>query len=437
MTPATVLERVTPDPEFVVLDSEYRRLLGFPRDYEMAGHARNLADEARRWYAAHSAPWWYARYEPEVSVGDDGVRIGGTQFSASELRETMRQARADAVVLVAVSAGIDCEEEARRRWDEGKPDEYFFLEVFGSAVVEALVSAAAFHLCASAEQHGLAVLPHDSPGYPGWEIDEQQALLALIDRGEAYECQDRLVALHTGMLRPKKSLLAVFGVTHHTDRVRRLTALTPCERCSLARCRYRRAPYRRPLPSVGATPAIGGSVAPAREGPPEGSETVRTRDASYAVSRTALERWSQERLQLNVRPGRSVEACVRYDGTTCSNMGRRLAFDHHLRLSPPEDGLRITEARCVPAPGDTGHAFMCEYRTRGESLLSTIAADAPLLGRRLDDVLRWERDSRPAGCYCEPAAREHKWGLVLEVLHYALARSLAGEKARNRPSGEG
>ena len=28
--------------------------------------------------------------------------------------------------------------------------------------------------------------------------------------------------------------------------------------------------------------------------------------------------------------------------------------------------------------------------------------------------MRWARPASPAGCYCEPASRQHKWGLVLE-----------------------
>jgi hypothetical protein len=31
--------------------------------------------------------------------------------------------------------------------------------------------------------------------------------------------------------------------------------------------------------------------------------------------------------------------------------------------------------------------------------------------------------SASAGCYCEPESRLHKWGLVLETIHYALART--------------
>ena len=55
------------------------------------------------------------------------------------------------------------------------------------------------------------------------------------------------------MLRPKKSLLAVFGLTRHIDRVRRLTDLVPCENCSFLTCQYRRSPIvdrrRQPIPS--------------------------------------------------------------------------------------------------------------------------------------------------------------------------------------------
>jgi len=42
----------------------------------------------------------------------------------------------------------------------------------------------------------------------------------------------------------------------------------------------------------------------------------------------------------------------------------------------------------------------------------------------LNAVLTWERPYDPSGCYCDLARREHKWGLVLEVIHYALVQHL-------------
>ncbi len=48
--------------------------------------------------------------------------------------------------------------------------------------------------------------------------------------------------------------------------------------------------------------------------------------------------------------------------------------------------------------------------------------EQPLNGKPLNDVLGWTRAASGAGCYCEPESRQHKWGLVLETIHFALAR---------------
>jgi hypothetical protein len=66
---------------------------------------------------------------------------------------------------------------------------------------------------------------------------------------------------------------------------------------------------------------------------------------------------------------------------------------------------------------------MCEYINNGEKLVAAIARECPLLGRPLNDVLKWKRPFSPAACYCDAESRMHKWGLVLEVIHYALAKS--------------
>ncbi len=64
---------------------------------------------------------------------------------------------------------------------EEKPDEYFFLEIYASAVVEHLITTTGARLCAWAERQGMAVLPHYSPGYSEWDIAEQGKLLALME----------------------------------------------------------------------------------------------------------------------------------------------------------------------------------------------------------------------------------------------------------------
>lgn len=387
-------------PHVDVQAAEYIRLLGYPKGWALEGRARELGDWARDWYARHGRPWTYARGVDAVRIDDGALAIDGVRFHSSRLRTTLAEAAADRAFLVAVSAGPELEEEAQVRWRDGKPDEYFFLEVYGSAVVEHLVTMTGARLCAWADGEHAAVLPHDSPGYPEWTIEEQPKLLDVIRSPRVPVFP--LDVLDSGMLRPKKSLLAVFGVTRHVERVRPLTELSPCEGCSYVPCQYRRAPYRRWRPA-----------APAEVSGQPG----------YRISVKALQRWSDERLTLETRDDGRVAAVFRYDGTTCTNMGRPLQFHYHVTLGRREDGYPILEQSCAPAPGDEGHMAMCRYISDREQLMASIAQERPLHGRPLDDVVGWTRPVSPAGCYCEADSRQHKWGLVLETIHYALSKT--------------
>ncbi len=227
--------------EVLVADAEYRRLLGYPRGREPEARASELMAWARAWYAAHGRPWLYAREAGSLALAGGSVVLEGETFACARLERRLREAEASSAVLVAVSAGPELEAEAQRLWGEEKPDEYFFLEVYGSAVVEYLVRAAGARLCAAAERAGHAVLPHYSPGYPEWDVGEQGRLLQLIRRRAALP--GPLEVLESGMPRPTKSLLAVFGLTPRVDRVRPLGEVVACETCTLPGCQFRRAPY--------------------------------------------------------------------------------------------------------------------------------------------------------------------------------------------------
>jgi hypothetical protein len=118
----------------------------------------------------------------------------------------------------------------------------------------------------------------------------------------------------------------------------------------------------------------------------------------------------------------SLDALFRYDGTTCTNTGRPLAFHYNVKLGPQVDGYPILEQRCAPAPGDEGHTAMCQFVENSVGLMTAIDSEKPLNGERLDAVLSWQRRVSAAGCYCDASSRNHKWGLVLETIHYALVQ---------------
>ncbi len=165
----------------------------------------------------------------------NGCIIAGTKFSSKQLHDQFKTAEAHGAVLVAVSAGRECEEKARELWQAGKPDEYFFMEMFGSAVVEHLVTVASGRICGWADRQKMVALPHYSPGYSGWDVADQNKLWPLIRQNRTPRFPGQLEVMDTGMLRPKKSLLAVFGVTRHLDKVQSARHLVPCENCFAAR----------------------------------------------------------------------------------------------------------------------------------------------------------------------------------------------------------
>lgn len=417
-----MIELVDTLPDINVQPAEYKRLLGYPRDRVLSGRERELADQARAWYATNGRPWVYARQAESLSLENGSIKIDGIPFTSSRVQRTLRQAEGDGAVLVAVSAGPEVEAEAQRLWREEKPDEYFFVEIFGSAVVEHLIMTVGARLCAWADARGMAVLPHYSPGYPEWDIAQQPQLLELIRRTRTQQLPGDVAVLESGMLRPKKSLLAVFGLTQHAERVRKLTDLVPCQNCSLSNCQYRRAPYGR----AAAYPQTDGVARVEDESTIAESveEVLEPLDpaAKYSINVKAMRRWIGERLTLDVREDGSVDALFRYEGTTCSNMGRAIRFDYKVKLGPRTEGYPIREQRCDPTSGDDGYTYMCRYMNNAEHLMVAIEREKPLLGQKLNDVIGWQRPLNGAGCYCEPNSRKHKWGLVLETIHYALVQ---------------
>jgi len=240
-----MFELIETRPPVDVQEPEYQRLLGYPKTHALEGRARELADAARSWFSENGRPWIYARETSALELRGQTVRIGASEFSSGRLHGLFAEAQTHSAVLVAVSAGKECEEHAQQLWSDGKPDEYFFLKVFGSAVVEHLVTLASGRICGWADENQVAVLPHFSPGYSGWDIAEQPKLWNLFRQNSGGSLPGELEALESGMLRPEKSLLAVFGLTRDLEKARRFTRLIPCESCSLPNCRYRRAAYRR------------------------------------------------------------------------------------------------------------------------------------------------------------------------------------------------
>jgi hypothetical protein len=229
-------------PKVRVERAEYLRLLGYPRGHVMSERAQCLALEAAAWYADRGKPWIYTRRCSAVRAAPDALLLDGTCFRGPGLQRVLREV--SGAFVVAASAGLEVDQHARGLWDDDRPDAYFFLETYASAVVEALVGVVRERLGAWAGVHGMALGSGLSPGFPGWELGQQGRLLGVIRAGAPGGLPGNLEALSTGMLRPKKSLLAVigFGVEAGNSAMAGGCGRKAdfCQKCAMTRCAYRR-----------------------------------------------------------------------------------------------------------------------------------------------------------------------------------------------------
>lgn len=222
-----------------VRQSDYNRLLGLPRHRPLEGLVAERAQWARDWYARHGSPFIRMRRYAIVEIGPDAVRLeGGVRLASRALAERLGKWATHAVVALAATAGAEVDEASRRMWQDGYPDEAFFLERFGAAVVEQLIVSATPGGCRQAAGDHEALTPHLSPGCGSWNLGGQRRLWAAVfPAGEPGPIR----VLESGGLYPKNSMLAAAGVT------RCAVSASPsdaCRACDRRRCAFRRAAHR-------------------------------------------------------------------------------------------------------------------------------------------------------------------------------------------------
>ena len=218
--------------------AEFKRLLRLPPDYvfgdPMAGHVAWV----QSWVAAHGRPWLSAVAVERCEAEGEAVRLDGVTVHSRELARRFRKARS--AIVVAASAGPEAEAEAAVRWEADEPDRYYFMESYASAIVEALIAEARARLCAWADAHDRVLLPHYSPGYHGWSVGDQGKVFSLFG---ASAVAGPLEVMDSGMLRPKKSQLAVFALASKGEAADEPVDLVPCKYCPHLRCDFRREAY--------------------------------------------------------------------------------------------------------------------------------------------------------------------------------------------------
>ena len=360
----------------------FRHHVGLPACAELDERLETLFNESRSWYARHGEPWTEARHVTIRRIIYDVIHLDHQlQLSSALLARGLARAEANALVVIAVSAGQAVDEQIDKLWKSDRVDEAMFLNAYAIATVEHLRWQVGDHLRRTFQAAGSTVLPHYSPGYDGWDLADQSRLYRLIrDNGEADDKPLRL--LPSGGLCPSKSTLAAYGVTHKTDFDEDLDRYWSCQ----------------------------------------SAPTMKTRrNSGYAFPEKALVRWRDKRLKVIAGPNDELLARFHFDGSTCNNMGVPLAFEFEVRLKREADNTHlIVSSACEPAEDNAGYRSMCAYLDKPDQFMSQLGGHRPLVGQPLSKALQWQPPTSPAGCLCTRASQDHKWRIVLHTLHFAL-----------------
>jgi hypothetical protein len=395
-----------------VSEAEFHRLLGYPKGSLPTDEVLAAAQTARDWFQNNARPWVSVREIGISKIHGHTVELADNEvLHGRALAQRLHQVEADRMVVLAASAGPEVDEKVKTLWNEGHVDESYCMNAYASAVVEQMVRETGIGLCDQYEPLGISVLSHISPGYTGWDLDDQVTLLKLIKS----EMNGPLEALPSKMLVPQKSLLAVFGLTPRIDLAAKFTELTPCVTCDLSACNFRRAPY--------------GASSEATILPDTIVEST-PQTYTYTFPVKALARWTKNYLKVFPRADGGLLAHFHYEGSTCHTGGLPFEIVYEIVLNSAAQGYRVQSLTCNPPQEDQRYRSMCAFQ-REQDFEIKMRETPPVKDWYFKEVLQWTPLTHPAGCLCDQMNREHKWLMVLQTLHFALFQEKNSNLNRN------
>lgn len=382
---------------------ELNRLLGYVGSDQPAGKEAELIEWVIDWYRKNGQPIVLSQRFVINEVDTHKQRVdlaNGHRLTSKVLAERFDKSSVHEMIVFGVSAGDELTDKVAQLWDQDHPDKAYFLDIYGSAVTEQMARSLGLHFCQEAQLQKMALLPHYSPGYDGWDLADQALLLEMLNDQQADE--PKITLTDGAMLRPAKSQLGVFGLSRDWSQAAQLHKYVPCQHCTLDGCVFRRAAYQPGAPEISCETVAAPSTKP-----------------MYAFAEKTLARWAGERLTIKTT-GERLDAQFTWEGTTCGDMGRPLRMLYDIRLSPQADRYRILAKTCRPSDDDDSYRQMCAFKKLGTGFLQQIAEHNALLGRPLNEALDWDPEVLPAGCQCTQSIQDHKWKIVLQTLHYHL-----------------
>jgi len=218
---------------FEIEKSHYLRRLGFPKDYDVPESIQESMDWSSQWYFDKGNPWLHV-YELIVGMENEQIFLNKKETIAPKVYKRFKKYHVEKAMLIAATAGDKVDDETKELWSTDFPDRAFFLETYASCVTESLVEFAVDQIKYWADQKQENVLSRYSPGYPGWELKEQNTLMEIIKNISEIPIN----ISETSLLQPLKSQLSLVGI--HEGEQKEKSIKIECMQCTFNNCTCRK-----------------------------------------------------------------------------------------------------------------------------------------------------------------------------------------------------
>ncbi|MGB6928921.1 MAG: vitamin B12 dependent-methionine synthase activation domain-containing protein, partial [Syntrophobacteria bacterium] len=163
------------------------------------------------------------------AMDNDVVQLDETvEFTSTQLAKTLKNA--EEIVCFVGTIGTGVENEINRLLDKQKLAEAYILDAMASVAVENMIDRFQNLMEKRFSSEERAVTLRFSPGYCDWPVTQQKKLFNIFNPKQL-----NVELLDSCLMKPRKSVSGVFGITPQESE-----SYNPCRDCPTRRCESRR-----------------------------------------------------------------------------------------------------------------------------------------------------------------------------------------------------
>ncbi|MGB5922712.1 MAG: vitamin B12 dependent-methionine synthase activation domain-containing protein [Syntrophobacteria bacterium] len=210
-------------------NDELAKLLGGQKKKSLPKSIRKKVRTARQKLNKLIKPSLHYRIVKPSAMDNDVVQLDETvEFTSTQLAKTLKNA--EEIVCFVGTIGTGVENEINRLLDKQKLAEAYILDAMASVAVENMIDRFQNLMEKRFSSEERAVTLRFSPGYCDWPVTQQKKLFNIFNPKQL-----NVELLDSCLMKPRKSVSGVFGITPQESE-----SYNPCRDCPTRRCESRR-----------------------------------------------------------------------------------------------------------------------------------------------------------------------------------------------------